>query len=169
MRKILHLTLLAWLSLNAAPVAQINPADLQGTWQLVSVRDMKTGTLDQVEKSRTLWLQVTKSHWTYVWADLDRKVLKPEELARLAPEQRRAENYSKIWDAFDRPRFWGAGGGYTIEGNRFVYTGKVSIEPHMMQHGGVEIIAKLDRDTYVRHSVDKTGTVVRESIFRRLD
>lgn len=169
MRNILHLTLLTWLSLSVPPAAQINPADLQGTWQLVSVRDLKTGAIDQVEKRQTLWLQVTKSHWTYVWANLDRTVITPEELAKLAPEQRKAENYSKIWDTSDRPRFWGAGGGYTIEGNRFVYTGTISIEPHMMQHGGVEIIAELNRDSYVRHSVDKTGAIVRESIFRRLD
>lgn len=163
------LLLLATLSVSAAPAPAIDPADLQGTWQLVSVRDLRTGEVDEVETHRRLWLHVTRRHWTYVWADLDRPVVSPEALARLTPEERRARNYDKIWDARDRPRFWGAGGGYTIDGNRFVYTGAISIEPHMMEHGGVEIIAKLDREVYVRHSIDAAGALVRESIFRRLD
>jgi hypothetical protein len=143
--------------------------DLQGTWAIVSIKDMKTGEVDEIGKRRTIWLQLTKHHWTYIWMDLDRQVITPAELQKLAPEIRVRTNYAKIWDAEHRPRFWASGGTYRLEGNKFVYTDLVSIEPHMINHKGIEIIASVDGTTYVRHSVDERGVIVRESIFRRLD
>jgi hypothetical protein len=152
---------------RAQPTVSLD--DLQGTWAIVSIKDVKTGQVDEIGKRRTIWLQLTRSHWTYIWMDLDREVITPAELEKLAPEVRTRKNYAKIWDADHKPRFWGAGGSYRLEGNRFVYTDVVSIEPHMINHKGVEIVASVDRQTYVRHSIDDHGVVVRESIFKRLD
>ena len=58
---------------NAQPSIRVE--DLIGTWELVSVKDLKTGSVDEVEKHQRLWLQLTKSHWTYLWMDLDRKLI----------------------------------------------------------------------------------------------
>src|SRR5438093_6252720 len=124
--------LLALMAPAAAAPATIRVDDLVGTWELVSVKDVKTGTIDQVATHQRLWLQLTKSHWTYLWMDLDRQATTPEQLEQLPPDRRIQVNYAKIWDAAGRHRFWGAGGKYRIEGNRFVYTNDVSIEPYML-------------------------------------
>jgi len=144
------------------------PEDLIGTWELVTVKDFKTGAVDDVLKHQRLWLQLTKSHWTYLWMDLDRKVIEPEDLSKLSPDDQVRENYSKIWYNEGRHRFWGAGGKYQIEGNKFVYTNDVSIEPYMLKRTGVEVIAKVDATTYVRQSINPQGELVRESVFRRI-
>jgi hypothetical protein len=142
--------------------------DLIGTWELVSVKDLKTGAIDTVQTHERLWLQLTKSHWTYPWMDLDRKVITPEELIQFPHDRQVQENYAKVWDLDGRHRFWGAGGQYRLEGNRFVYTNDVSIEPYMLGRTGVEVIARVDATTYIRHSINQQGDIVRESIFRRI-
>ncbi len=157
----------SWLaSTSAAP--EINPEDLLGTWQIMSIKNLTTGEVDEIAKRRTIWFQVTKSHWTYIWMDLDRKVIQPQELAQLSNDARTTTNYSKIWNAENQPRFWASGGTYKIEDSNFVYTDLLSIEPHMIDNGGVEQIMKLDRTTYIYRAVPREG-VVREYTHRRLD
>jgi hypothetical protein len=146
----------------------IRADDLVGTWQLVSIKDLTTGKIDDVGTHQLLWLQLTKSHWTYLWMDLDRATIEPEQLDRLPPDRRVRENYTKIWDDEGRHRFWGAGGKYRLDGNRFVYTNDISIEPYMLTRTGVEIIAQLTSTTYVRHSINQKGEVVKESVFRKI-
>ena len=156
-----------WLARTSAQ-PNFNPEDLQGTWQIMSIKNLKTGEVDEIAKRRTIWFQVTKSHWTYIWMDLDRKVIQPEELARLPKDTQTSTNYRKIWGEENQPRFWASGGSYKIEDNKFVYTDLLSIEPHMIDHGGVEEIVKLDRTTYIYHSVPRDG-VVSEYTHRRID
>ena len=156
-----------WLAPTSAQ-PNFNPEDLQGTWQIMSIKNLKTGEVDEIAKRRTIWFQVTKSHWTYIWMDLDRKVIQPEELARLPKDTQTSTNYRKIWGEENQPRFWASGGSYKIEDNKFVYTDLLSIEPYMIDHGGVEEIVKLDRTTYIYRSVPRDG-VVSEYTHRRID
>jgi hypothetical protein len=144
-----------------------DPEDLQGTWQIMSIKNLKTGEVDEIAKRRTIWFQVTKTHWTYIWMDLDRKVVTPEELAKLPEEARVKTNYTKIWNQEHEPRFWASGGTYKIEDGNFVYIDLLSIEPHMIDTDGVEKIVRLDDTTYVYHSRPRNG-VVSEYTHRRL-
>ena len=147
----------------------IDPRDLQGTWQIMSIKNLETGEVDEIAKRRTIWFQVTERHWTYIWMDLDRDVVKPKELAELSEDDQIKTNYTKIWNHENEPRFWASGGTYKVEDNKFVYTDLLSIEPHMIGHTGVEEIVRLDRTTYIYHAMPDEKGVVRAYWHRRLD
>ena len=132
------------------------------------VKDLKTGAVDDVLKHQRLWLQLTKSHWTYLWMDLDRKVIEPEDFSKLSPDQQvREDSYENLGRQRPSP-FLGCW--RQISGRRkqvCVHERRVD-RTCMLTGTGVEVIAKVDATTYVRHSVNPQGEVVRESVFRRI-
>ncbi len=166
-------TLFAIVALgNPAPsLAQraLDPRDLLGTWQIMTVKDLTTGAVDSLFKRRTIWTQYTRTHWTYVWMDSGRKVTTPQELAALSPAARHDDKYRTMYDVNHQLRFWGSGGSYRLEGNRMHYTNLLSIEPYQVQLGGVETVTRLDSTSYVYRAVPDRNGVVREFTHRRLD
>jgi len=140
-----------------------------GTWQIMTVKNLKTGEVDSISKRRTLWTQYTARTWTYVYLDTGRVGRKPADMARLSPEARWRENYSKMWDSAGQWRFWGSGGTYWFDGDRMFYTNLISIEPYQLQLGGVEKVLYVDDSAYAYQSTPDKDGVVREYTHRRLD
>ena len=140
-----------------------------GTWQIMTVKDLKTGQVDSIFKRRTVWTQYTGRNWTYVYMDTGRVGRKPAEFAKLAPAAKWKENYAKMWNDAGQWRFWGSGGTYWLDGNRMFYTNLVSIEPYQLQLGGMENILYINDTTYAYRSTPDKDGVVHEYTHRRLD
>jgi hypothetical protein len=140
-----------------------------GTWQIMTVKNLKTGEVDSIFKRRTAWTQYTSSNWTYVYMDTGRVGRSQAELAKLPSAARRTENYNKMWNAAGQWRFWGSGGTYWLDGDRMLYTNLISIEPYQLQLGGVEKIVYVNDSAYAYQSTPDRDGVVREYTHKRLD
>ncbi|MBI4503573.1 MAG: hypothetical protein HY700_20725 [Gemmatimonadetes bacterium] len=140
-----------------------------GTWQIMTVKNLKTGEVDSVFKRRLLWTQYTTTQWTYLYMDTGRVGRNPAESARLSAEARRKENYDKMWNEAGQWRFWGSGGTYWLDGDRMFYANLISIEPYQLHLGGVEKIIYVNDTAYAYQSTPDKDGVVREYAHRRLD
>src|SRR5215471_3715776 len=102
---------LALAALSCAPAGStptssagtIDPSKLTGTWQIMTVKNLKSGEVDSIFKRRTLWTQYTRSHWTYIYADSGRREPTAAEFAKLSPETRRRANYGKMFNESGQP------------------------------------------------------------------
>src|SRR4051812_9885662 len=87
-----------------------------GTWQIMTVKNLKTGEVDSIFKRRLMWTQYTRSTWTYVYSDTGRTGPSAGRLANMTPEDRKKANYGKIFNQTSATgptagwRFWGSGG-----------------------------------------------------------
>jgi hypothetical protein len=149
--------------------ARIDPSLLKGVWQIMSVRNLSTGEVDEIARRQTIWFQVSDSVWTYIVTDKDRTNIAPDSLAKLAAGARRAANYAKIWNDAGQTRFWASAGTYRLVDDKLNLTRTLSIEPYMVGYNSVETIVKLDRDTYVYHTTPDAAGVIREYVHRRID
>ena len=178
-RSVRALPLLALLMLSCAraePRAGIDHDKFMGTWQIMTVKNLKTGEVDSIFKRRLLWTQYTRSNWTYVYMDSGRSGPTRAEFGKLPLEARRKANYAKMWNQAGQPgaptagwRFWGSGGTYWLDGDTFYYTNLISIEPSQVQLGGVEHVIYVNDTAYAYHSLPDKDGVVREYTHRRLD
>ena len=169
-RKFTHRRLDTMGVLPTTRQGEMDPADLRGNWQVMSTRHTGTGEVQQVAPTRTNWFHVTDTHWTYIWMDKGRDVVTPEQLDQMAPEERIAVQYAKIWNERHRPVFWASGGTYRIENQVFVVGPRdMSIEPWMIGVEGEEPISRLDRTAYVYLSPPRADGSVTETTHRRLD
>jgi hypothetical protein len=156
-------------SAPAVATAQIDARNLQGTWQIMTVRDVATGVVDSIAKRRTMWTHYGERYWTYIWMENGRAVTRPEALATLPDAERRRVNYAKIWNDSDQIRFWSAGGLYWLDGARMHYTNLLSIEPYQLHLGGVEVVTHVDDSTYTYRTAPNAQGVVQEYFHRRID
>ena len=159
-----------------SPEPRIDHQKFMGTWQIMTVKNLKTGEVDSIFKRRLLWTQYTRSTWTYVYSDTGRTGPTPAELARLSPAARKKANYDKMFTAGGQPgaptagwRFWGSGGSYWLDGDKMYYTNLISIEPSQLQLGGIEQIIYINDTAYAYHTLPDANGVVQEYTHRRLD
>jgi hypothetical protein len=150
--------------------AQFQPALMRGTWEQVSSRDLETGAVEEIGKTRLVWLQFTGEVASQVWMSRERAVVQPDELARMTPEDRRKTNYAKVWDNEGRPQFSGLAGFYHLEGSRMYFTLPVYLEPASINGGGVDTVVQADAQT-LRYRTGRTadGRYAREQTYRRVD
>jgi hypothetical protein len=135
-----------------------DPRDVVGLWQLVAVRDPRTGAVDSVGARRTTWLMVDSARWTYTWMDRGGAPPgAPNVAANGAPAPGGA------------PRFWASAGEYRIVGREFRIRRVMSIDPAQAAAESVDEIVRLDRDTYVYRSRPGPGGAAREYVHRRVE
>jgi hypothetical protein len=160
------------LLLLLAPVqarAQVDAAKLRGTWQVVSVRNLRTGAVDTISKRRLVLTRYTDRYWSYTYMDLARPTTSPDSFKRLAGEDRVRADYGTVWDDAGVMRYWAAGGNYWLVGADRHYTNLVSIEPYQVGLGNVETVVQVDDHTYIYRSRPDREGVQRETRQRRLD
>lgn len=148
--------------------AQIDASKLRGAWQVISVKNLRTGAVDTIANRRLIWTQYGYRYWTYMYMDLDRAVTQPADLARLPAAERVNVDYAKIWNDAGQMRFWAAGGLYWLVGEDRHYTNFVSIEPYQVNLGNIEKVVQLDDSTYVYRSMPDKEGVQRETFERRI-
>src|SRR5687768_11109128 len=141
--------LLLLLLVPAETVAQVDAAKLRGTWQVVSVRNLRTGAVDTISKRRLVLTRYTDRYWTYTYMDLVRPTVTPDEFRKLTGAERVRADYGTVWDDAGVMRYWAAGGNYWLVGADRHYTNLVSIEPYQIHLGNVETVVQVDDDTYI--------------------
>ncbi len=148
--------------------AQIDLKKLQGSWQVISVKNLRTGAVDTIANRRLIWTQYGHHYWSYMYADLDRTVTQMADLIKLPADERVKADYAKIWDDAGQIRFWAAGGIYWLVGTDRHYTNMVSIEPYQVNLGNIEAVVRLDDSVYVYRSLPDKEGVQRETYERRI-
>ena len=147
--------------------ASIKHADLIGTWQLVTSKNLKTGAVDSVAKHRLTWINSTNSRRFYIASDLDRTIMADSQFRKLPADSQMQVNYAKVWNKEGVQRFASNAGPYTLKGNTITYTAELALN---LPKGDVShfTIIRLNRSTLVYRSEPDAQGVAEESTARRL-
>jgi hypothetical protein len=142
--------------------------DLPGTWQLVSSRNLTTGTITQ--STNTSWIQFTKSHWAVLAMEPGRKVIMPAEFEKLSEEEQVKTNYARIWDENNQQIFQARAGSYKLDGNKLRHTATIAIQTNIIGIERVLKIIRLDKTTLVAQTeFPDAPTLKTELTYKRID
>ena len=168
MKRIVCLVLLLMVSWPLAAQQPPSAANLVGTWELVALKNVKTGKTERIEG--TTWMQFTKSHWTVLSMDAGRKVISNADFDKLSPEAKVKTNYARIWDEKNDQVFAARGGTYTLTGDRLHQPATMAIYTHIIGVDRVLRISRLDKTTLVAQTEypDDPDAHV-ELTYRRID
>jgi len=159
----------SWPRLVDAQVS-VKPEEVIGTWQLVSSKDLKTGLVTDVAKNDMEWMQFTKSHWTVISSDRNRKIVSMAEFNKLSPEAQVKTNYARIWNDKNEQIFAARGGTYSIDSDRLHLEAAIAIYTHVLGVDRVLRIIRIDKSTIVvRTEYPDNPTQSVELSFLRLD
>jgi hypothetical protein len=150
------------------PVGGIHPEAMQGVWQLMSVRNMATGQVNEIARTQTIWMHATDSIFTYVWQNKERPVVAPDSLSKLSPDARAAANRAMFADDAGNLRFGGVAGVYRISHDSLFLHRIIAIDPALNGTIGSDQLARLDRDWYIIRSKGPDGAL-RELSYRRIE
>src|SRR5436190_17799163 len=84
--------------LGVSESAMSPAADLLGTWEEVSIKNMKTGTVDTVINHRVNWSSYTKSHIFYAAMPRERERIDPADLGKLPDAEKMKVRYGWVWN-----------------------------------------------------------------------
>lgn len=147
MRNVRRLMFVSFVSFGGLPdflIAQgaIRPADLRGTWELISSRDLKTGVT--TPRNGIEWMQFTRSHWTVVSMDNGRPVVSPARYDSLSAEEKAKVDYARVFDGKGGQVFAARGGTWKLDGDKLHQTAVMAIYAPIV---GVDRILKVRRWT----------------------
>ena len=151
-------------------VAQVGPkgADLVGTWQLVSAKDMSTGKV--TPDTGSAWMQFTKSHWTVIEMEAGRKTTSSADFAKLSPAARMKTNYARIWDDKDEQVFAARGGTYRHVGDKLHHSATMAIYSNIIGVDRVLRITRLDKTALIATTEYPDNPASKfELTYRRID
>ena len=148
----------------------ISPAeDLLGTWEEVSIKDMKTGTIDTVINHRVNWSSYTRSHIFYAAMPRERKRTDPANLGKLPDDEKLKIRYAWVWNEKGQGIFNSFGSSYTWSGDTVTYNMEVVRNPGDLNHPSRERVVRVDRRTLIIHTLPDASGNWREETWRRLD
>jgi hypothetical protein len=152
----------------------VKAEDLVGTWELVSTKNLMTGSLVYgVNDASTglTWMQFTRSHFMVIGMTRDRSVMSPADYAKLSPEEKVKTNYARVWNEKNEQIFVARGGTYSLEGDKIHQKQTMALQTAII---GVDIVLKvirLDKSTMIVQFefpiIDPTHT--REATFHRIE
>ena len=155
-------------SLGVSPSS--SPADdLLGTWEEVTIKHMKTGTVDTVINHRVNWSSYTRSHIFYAAMAKDRKVTSPADLAKLPDAEKMKIRYGWVWNDKGQGNFNSFGSSYTWSGDTVTYHMEVVRNPADVNRPSRERIVRVDRKTLIIHTLPDANGDWNEETWRRLD
>jgi hypothetical protein len=146
----------------------VKAADLVGTWQTMTAKNLKTGKVDSLAKHRVQWIVFTPTHRLMISSENGRKILKPSELASMTAEQREEAHYNQIWGADGEQLFAANGGAYRLDGNVINYTFAMALgtDPGTTAK---YTITSLDRSTLVYRTEPNAQGEVNELTLRKVN
>ena len=113
--------LVGLLAAQSAP----RSADLRGTWELVSIRDLKTGTVTPAP--RTEWMQFTRTHFSVTAMSPGRRTVTPARYDSLSSEERIKVDYSRVFDDKGNQVFAARAGTWRLVGSQLHQTASMAI------------------------------------------
>jgi hypothetical protein len=152
------------LSAQGAPKSE----DLRGTWELVSVKDLRTGSVTPAD--RTEWMQFTKQHFSVTAMWPGRKSVTPAQYDGLSAEAKIKADYSRVFDDKGNQIFAARAGTWRLVGNQLHQTPSMAIFAQII---GVDRILKITRLSKTSLVVQAPGftspELTTELTFRRID
>jgi hypothetical protein len=160
-------------ALFAIPVllgAQKSPKaeDLQGTWQLVTIKDLKTGVV--TPRDGTEWVQFTKSHFTVVGMDNGRPELSAAKYDSLSAADKIKADHARVFKDTSDQVFIARGGTWKLAGNVLHEKPVMAIQSSIIGVDQALKVARLDNRNLVIQNVPRPRTpAVYELTYRRVD
>ena len=145
---LLALTLTAVNFATAQVVVKVE--DLIGTWELVSTKDLKTGTaVYGIEDASTgiQWLQFTRSHYMVIGMKRDRTVISLTDFEKISPEEKVKTNYARVWNEKNEQIFAARGGTYSLEGDKIHQKLTIALNTAIIGAEDVLKIIRLDKSS----------------------
>jgi hypothetical protein len=149
---------------------RMSPAeDLLGTWEEVTIKDMKTGTIDTVINHRVNWSSYTRAHIFYAAMPKTRKQTDPADLSKLSDDEKMKIRYGWVWNEKGQGIFNSFGSSYTWSGDTLTYNMEVVRNPGDVNHPSRERVARVDRKNLIIQTLPDANGNWREETWRRLD
>ncbi|HEY3113898.1 MAG TPA: hypothetical protein VGJ62_09455 [Gemmatimonadaceae bacterium] len=142
--------------------------DLRGTWELVSSKDLKTGTVTPAE--RTEWMQFTRAHFSVTAMYPGRKSVTPAQYESLSPEERVKVDYSRVFDAKGNQVFAARAGTWRLVGKQLHQTASMAIYAPIIGIDRALKITRLNKTSLVLEAPGFTSPdLSTELTYRRID
>ena len=142
--------------------------DLQGTWQLVTIKDLKTGVV--TPRDGTEWVQFTKSHFTVVGMDNGRPELSAAKYDSLSAADKIKADHARVFKDTGDQVFIARGGTWKLAGNVLHEKPVMAIQSSIIGVDQALKVARLDNRNLVIQNVPRPRTpAVYELTYRRVD
>lgn len=142
--------------------------DLPGTWQLVVIKNLRTGAVTQ--RNGTEWMQFTKLHFTVVGVDKDRPAVNDAKYDSLPAADKIHANYSRVFKDNGDQVFVARAGTWRLSGSTLHEKPVMAIYAPII---GVDLplkIVRLDNRNLVVQNAGRPGTTdTYELTYRRID
>jgi hypothetical protein len=151
-------------------VAQKTPKaeDLQGTWQLVVIKNLKTGEVTQ--RNGTEWMQFTKSRFTVVGMDNGRPAVSEAKYDSLSAADKISADHARVFKDNGDQVFVARGGTWRVAGSVLHETPVMAIYAPII---GVDFALKVmrldNRNLVVQTTRRARSTDTYELTYRRID
>lgn len=143
--------------------------DLLGTWEEVTIKNMKTGTIDTVINQRVNWSCYTRSHIFYAAMPKERPRTDLADLGKLPDTEKMKIRYGWVWNEKGQGIFNSFGSSYTWSGDTLTYNMEVARNPSDVNRPVRERVVRVDRKTLIIHTLPDAAGNWREETWRRLD
>jgi hypothetical protein len=143
--------------------------DLLGSWEEVTIKDMKTGTIDTVINRRINWSSYTRRHIFYAAMPKERKRTDPADLAKLSDDEKMKIRYAWVWNEKGQGIYNSFGSSYTWSGDTLTYNMEVVRNPNDVNHPSRERVVRVDRKNLIIQTLPDANGNWREETWRRLD
>ncbi|HYU51338.1 MAG TPA: hypothetical protein VEK37_00265 [Gemmatimonadaceae bacterium] len=143
-------------------------ADLRGTWELVSTKDLKSGTVTPAP--RTEWMQFTRTHFSVTAMSPGRKTVASAQYDSLSPEGKVKVDYSRVFDDKGNQVFAARAGTWRLVGNQLHQTASMAIFAQIIGIDRSLKITKLSKTSLVVEAPGFTSPdLLTELTYRRID
>ena len=143
-------------------------ADLLGTWQVVSTKNLKTGEV--TPRDGTEWLQLTKSHFTVVGMDNGRPAVSQAKYDSLSAADKFKADHDRVFKDNGAQIFVARGGTWKLAGNEMHGTPVMAIYAPIIGTDQVLKIVQLDgKNLVVQFTPPATTGTLYEATYRRVD
>lgn len=141
--------------------SRINPADLIGTWQLMTRKNLRTGVVDSVANRRLAWEGFTQNTYHVFEMDLTPTGTTREDLKGLPQLERQKRHLEAV-------RYVARGGMYQLDGNMIRFRRVMSGDPNEIGTTPTAIVDSVTSTYMFRRTVPDTAGVVIEQLYRRV-
>jgi hypothetical protein len=144
-----------------AAQARINPADIIGTWQLMTRKNLRTGVVDSVANRRLAWEGFTQNTYHVFEMDLTPSGTTREELRALPALERQHRHLEAV-------HYVGRGGMYELDGHMIHFRRVISLDPNEIGTTPTAIVDSVTATTMFRRTVPDSTGLVTEQVYRRV-